>query len=133
VQGSNLIQAQNAWYFENNARLNGGVTPGINAPAHPPAQLDGDYDIAGRQWEKLEAAQQLAVTKVTPLHVNLPTRGVRYAFTQVLQTEINKPMTISMAAKNTKVPSWGQRIGYSLLAFAALWVGVGFVTRRRDA
>ena len=97
------------------------------------AQTDAEFDIAGRQWEKLEAAQQLAVTKVTPLHVNLPTRGIRYSFTQVLQTEINKPMTIGMLAENTKVPSWTLRGAYSLLAFVSLWLAVSLVARRREA
>ena len=48
----------------------------------------------------------MAVAKVAPLHVNLPTRGVRYSFSQVLQTELRKPMTIRLLAENTKVPSW---------------------------
>jgi len=134
IQGSNLIQAQNAWFNDNNMRLNGGVLVTANAPGQFPAnQTDGDLDVAGRQWEKLEAAQQLAVSKVTPLHVNLPTRGVRYTFTQVLQTELNKPMTIEMSAKNTKLPNWLQRIAYSGLAFVALWLVVAFVGRRREA
>jgi type II secretory pathway pseudopilin PulG len=119
IQGSNLINAQNAWFIENNARLNAASEAGSLASA--PGQTDGDMDVAGAQWEKLEAAQQLAVTRVTPLRVNLPTRGLRYSFTQVLQTEVNKAMTVSLAAENTRLPSWTQRLGIAVLAFLALW------------
>lgn len=134
IQGSNLIQAQNAWYFENNARLNeGSVDLGLNVQSQQRgAQADGDAEVAGKQWEKLEAAQQLAVTKVTPLHVNLPARGVRYSFTQVLQTEINKPMTIGLFAENTKTPSWLGRLGAGATAFGLLWVLMSVMARRRD-
>jgi type II secretory pathway pseudopilin PulG len=121
IQGTNLINAQNAWFLENNARLNASTTAEAGSPAPPTVQSDGDIDVAGRQWEKLEAAQQLAVTQVTPLHVNLPTRGLRYSFTQVLQTEINKPTTVSLAAENTRLPSWTQRLGFTVLAFLGLW------------
>lgn len=134
IQGSNLIQAQNAWYFENNARLNDGtVDLGLNVQApQRGAQADGDAEVAGKQWEKLEAAQQLAVAKVTPLHVNLPARGVRYSFTQVLQTEINKPMTIGLFAENTKTPSWLGRLAVGATAFGLLWGLMSVVARRRD-
>ncbi len=134
IQGSNLIQAQNAWYFENNARLNDGTLDlGLNGQAQQRgAQADGDAEVAGKQWEKLEAAQQLAVAKVTPLHVNLPARGVRYSFTQVLQTEINKPMTIGLFAENTKTPSWLGRLAVGATAFGLLWGLMSVVARRRD-
>ena len=42
--------------------------------------LNYDENVASLQWDKLEKAQQVAVAKVAPLHVNLPTRGVRYSF-----------------------------------------------------
>jgi hypothetical protein len=58
---------------------------------------------------------------------------VRYTFTQVLQTELNKPLTIELAAKNAKLPNWTQRIAFSGLAFVALWLVVAFVGRRREA
>jgi type II secretory pathway pseudopilin PulG len=130
IQSSNLLQAQNTWYNDANNRLNGGV---LNLPVQPAAPADGDMDVAGKQWEKLEAAQQLAVSKVTPLHVNLPTRGLRYSFTQVLQTEINKALTVSLAAENTKLPSWMQRIGFGAVGFVVLWALVAFVAKRREA
>ena len=134
IQGSNLIQAQNAWYFENNARLNEGTLDlRLNGQPQPQVMLRADdAEVAGKQWEKLEAAQQLAVAKVTPLHVTLPARGVRYSFTQVLQTEINKPMTIGLFAENTKTPSWLGRLGLGATVFGLLWVLMSVVARRRD-
>ena len=71
----------------------------------------------------------MAVAKVAPLHVNLPTRGVRYSFCQVLQTELRKPMTIRLLAENTKVPSWTTRL-LAVLGFAVLWAIVATFSRR---
>ncbi|MHB8519503.1 MAG: type II secretion system protein [Limisphaerales bacterium] len=135
IQGSNLISAQNAWFLENNTRLNNGaIDAGLTAQSQQRVtQTDGYADVAGQQWEKLEAAQQLAVAKVTPLHVNLPARGVRYSFTQVLQTEVNKPMTIGLFAENTKTPNWLGRLGLGAASFVLLWVLMSVVARRREA
>lgn len=152
VQSSNLIVAQNAYAFENATRLgdqqtlnfinNGAIN--VNAPAQQqarqnsqpaPAQMFLNYDaeVAGQQWDKLEKAQQVAVAKVTPLRVNLPTRGVRLAFSQVLQTEVRKPMTIRLYAENTKAPGWLARVGLVALGFGALWALAAVVNRRRLA
>ena len=95
--------------------------------------LNYDENVASLQWDKLEKAQQVAVTKVAPLHVNLPTRGVRYSFSQVLQTELNKPMTIRLLAENTKVPSWTTRFFLAVLCFGVLWAIVATLNRRKTA
>jgi hypothetical protein len=129
LQSSNLIQAQNTWFYENNARLNGGVM----LPQAQSIANAGDATIAGQQWDKLEAAQQLAVTKVTPLHVNLPARGVRQSFTQVLQTEVNKPLTVTLFAENTKSSGWLGRLGIGTAAFLGLWLTMALIARRREA
>jgi type II secretory pathway pseudopilin PulG len=151
AQSSNLIAAQNNVFYQNLGRLGDqqalqgegqqlpSNAPGPQTPA--PAQaapgrnlsLNYDEGVASLQWDKLEKAQQVAVAKVAPLHVNLPTRGVRYSFSQVLQTELNKPMTIRLRAENTKVPSWATRIGLALLCFAGLWAVVARLNRRQTA
>ena len=59
-----------------------------------------------------------------------PTRGLRHAFAQVLQTETGKALTVSFTAANTKSVSWPKRIGGGLAGFLALWVLVAFVTDR---
>src|SRR5207244_13615273 len=92
--------------------------------------LNNDSEVASQQWDKLEKAQQVAVAKVAPLRVNLPTRGTHYSFAQVLQTQIRKPMTVRLLAENTKVPSWTSRVGLSVLGFCALWLLMGVVNRR---
>ena len=71
---------------------------------------------------KLQQAQELAVAQVQPIHVNLPTRGLRHAFTQVLQTEPNKAMTIKLEAANEKTVNWPKRVGAGGAAFLALWI-----------
>ena len=148
AQVSNLIGAQNCYFFENAAKLGDqqllqvvGPQFARNQPAQQRAQTQGgqaanlylnnDMEVAGQQWDKLEKAQHVAVAKVAPLRVNLPTRGVRYSFAQVLQTELRKPMTIRLLAENTKVPNWTSRGGLCLLGFAALWIIVAAVSRRQ--
>ena len=64
-----------------------------------------------------------------PLRVNLPVRGVHYAFTQVLQTEPGKPMTIQMQAASTKAVSWPKRDLIVAGAFLVLWGLVAMVSR----
>lgn len=144
VQSSNLILAQNNWAYENASRLGavaqqpqGQAAPPQQARQNQPAQLargdlNGDVEVAGQQWEKLEAAQQVAVAKISPLRVNLPTRGVRYAFTQVLQTEPSKPVTIQLHAQNTRLPSWSHRFGLLAVSFLALWAAMAVAARRRE-
>jgi len=78
----------------------------------------------------LQEAQEVGMERVRPLRVNLPTRGVRAAFTQALQTEIGKPMIIQFAAANTKAVSWPKRLALGGFVFLALWGGVATVSRR---
>jgi hypothetical protein len=147
AQSSNLIMAQNTFYMNNSALLGDQrfVPPQeINAPAQVPGAqqqvrlggqagtqyLNYDSEVAGQQWDKLEKAQQVTVSKVAPLRVNLPTRGLRFSFAQVLQTELHKPMTIQLRAENTKVPSWTTRLGLGALGFGVLWIIVAIFNRR---
>ena len=65
-----------------------------------------------------------------PLRVNLPTRGIRHSFTQVLQTESGKPMTVSFAAGNTRSVNWPKRISLGLAGFLGMWVVVTLVVNR---
>ena len=147
AQGSNLLNAQNNFYIGNAGKLGdqqafqmqlqqitsqGGQQGGQGGQGGN-FFLNNDTEVAGQQWDKLEKAQQVAVAKVAPLRVNLPTRGVRYSFAQVLQTEIRKPMTIHLLAENTKVPSWTSRIGLSVLAFCVLWALMAVLNQRKRA
>ena len=75
----------------------------------------------------------MALATVQPLHVNLPTRGLRYAFTQVLQTGVHKPMTIQLAAVKTGTGNWLGRIGLSLAGFIALWAVMAVATARKSS
>jgi len=78
---------------------------------------------------KLQQAQEIVTAKVQPLRVNLPVRGQRFAFTQVLQTEGGKPMTFQLSAANTRTVHWPARLGMALAAFAALWGMVAVLSR----
>jgi Tfp pilus assembly protein PilE len=117
AQGGNLLNAQRT------------MAPG--APA-PQSSARYDADAAEKQWDKLQAAQEVAVAKVLPLRVNLPTQGVRHAFTQVLQTEVGKPMTVEFVATNDRGAGWPKKIGLSAAGFVALWMAVAGVCVRRE-
>ncbi len=123
AQGSNLINAQQDFSIRNSGFLE------VQSAAPRQQNLYYDSAAAEQQWTKLQQAQEMAAAKVQPLHVNLPIRGIRRAFTQVLQTEANKPMTIQLFASSTKAVSWPKRIGTWTVAFMALWAGVIVLNR----
>jgi prepilin-type processing-associated H-X9-DG protein len=127
---SNLINAQNDFSSRNN-----GLPPAaLGGAAQVQQAVRYDNASAEQQWTKLQQAQEIVAAKVQPLRVNLPIRGTRHAFTQVLQTEIGKPMSIQLFAANTKAVSWPKRIGTGAGAFLVLWgvvVLVARITRRR--
>ncbi|HEY9174004.1 MAG TPA: hypothetical protein VI136_17120, partial [Verrucomicrobiae bacterium] len=128
AQASNLINAQQAFTLNNSA------APGEQRLFDAvPDQGAAQYDNAAAeaQWTKLAQAQEVAAVKVQPLHVNLPLRGMCYAFTQVLQTEVNKPLTVRFSAANTKQGDWLKRLGLGLAGFAALWAVVAVVVARK--
>ena len=91
-----------------------------------PRQTSSLYDenaAAGEQWSKLQQAQEIATA-------NLPLRGQRIAFMQVLQTEAGQPMTFLLSAANTKTVHWSSRLGWVALAFLFLWGAVSVLSRR---
>jgi hypothetical protein len=92
-----------------------------------------DLETASKQLEKLQQAQALTATRTGPLRVNLPTRGVSHSFVQVLQTEVDKPMTVEFHAANTKAGNVPWRVAGGLAAFAALWLITALAMRRRQA
>ena len=135
VQSSNLIQAQRSYFYDNAARF--GDAQGLHLQERSVAQQAGnglnvDYDttVAELQWSRLEAAQQVVKTQLAPLHINLPTRGVRLSFSQVLQTEVRTPMTVRVHAQDTKEMGWPKKALWSALGFAVLWMGMAGASRR---
>jgi hypothetical protein len=126
AQASNLINAQNEFAVRNNGE-SGVATDSLSTSS----RLSARYDSADaeQQWAKLQQAQEIVAATVQPLRVNLPLRGLRHAFTQVLQTEINKPMTIRLVAMSLKAVSWPKRVGTATAAFLVLWVVVTMVSR----
>ncbi len=129
AQGSNLILGQNTFAYFNN----GGVLAPQGGSAAGPTQTEllqvFDNPAAEQQAAKLQQAQELAMVRPEPLHVNLPTRGVRLAFQQVLQTEIRKPMTIRFDANSTKTPRWTYRIALLAAGFLLLWILTAWIVR----
>jgi hypothetical protein len=139
VQGSNLIRAQRAYAADNAFRYNVQTAPqqseagGAQQQGQQAAALvQYDDDVAEQQALALSKAQEVSVAKVQPLRANLPTRGQRHRFTQVLQTEVNKPMTVAFTAKSTKEVGGFTRISYATGGFVGLWILVTIVTSRRS-
>jgi hypothetical protein len=135
LQGSNLIRAQRAYTADNTFRFNNAQPTQQETQLGDATQqgqqaaemVQYDADVAEQQVKALNRAQEVSVTKVQPLRANLPTRGVRHSFTQVLQTEVNKPMTIEFTAKNTKEVGWVKRVAYGTGTFLVLWIVVAMV------
>ena len=131
-QASNLVQAQQAYSLDNATKL-GGQSDLIVSPGQGKNTLLYDTDAAEQQLDKLQKAQEVTVATVQPLRVNLPLRGQRHVFTQVLQTEVNKPMTVEFAARNLKAGGWLKPIALTLAAFLTLWLAVAVFAQRRMA
>ena len=113
---SNLIQAQSDFSIQNSGLSgeNGGGQTG----------LEYDDAAAAEQWSKLQQAQEITTTAIQPLRVNLPVRGQQFTFTQVLQTETDRPMVIQLYAANTRMINWPMRTVAMAGAFVLLWGGV---------
>ncbi|PYM16646.1 MAG: hypothetical protein DME18_00960 [Verrucomicrobia bacterium] len=126
AQSSNLLNAQqaaianNAFYFQS-----------ADQPGQRPLEAKYDDKAAEQQWDRLQKAQEVNSVTARPLRVNLPTRGLRHSFSQVLQTEVGKPMLVSFVASNAKAASWPMRIGLFVLSFVGLWAVVRWVLTQR--
>ena len=93
-------------------------------------EVQFDEGVAELQWEKVSQAQEIAATKIMPLRINLPKRGLRFTFSQVLQTEIGKPMGVEFRAVNQRTPSWTMWIVWTGVALLALWALLAAMLRR---
>jgi hypothetical protein len=121
AQSSNLVQAQRDYAANNSLQL--GLPTAFDSADRPESTYD--TDVAARQVVQLNRAQAVAVSRVTPLRVSLPTRGLRHTFVQVLQTEVDRPLTVSFDTRNERETSWfktgllwtGGFLGLWLLAF----------------
>ncbi len=129
AQSSNLIQAQEAYSARNSRQLNGDA--GAAVARRGQAATAYDSRVAGRQVAQLQKAQAVAATRVTPLRVSLPTRGLRHSFTQILQTEADKPMTIRFHAVNDRETGWFKTGLLWLAGFLTLWALAALVASRR--
>ena len=127
AQASNLINAQNDFVTRNAGEI--AAEGKFPAPQVPASGGLNDNAAAGQQWMKLQQAQEIVTAKVQPLRVNLPVRGLHFAFTQVLQTESGRPMTIQLFTASTKAVSWPMRGLTAIGAFLMLWALVAIVSR----
>jgi type II secretory pathway pseudopilin PulG len=125
IQAGNL--SQQGRVFNNGGVSQGGQ--GGQGNSQVLANSPGDL-IARDQWNRLAQAQELAVARVRPLRVNLPISGLHQAFTQVLQTEIGKPLTIQFSAANNQSGSLVRQFLGGTLALLVLWIIVKTILAR---
>ncbi|MFA5190219.1 MAG: hypothetical protein WC740_05810, partial [Verrucomicrobiia bacterium] len=132
------IGGENIAYNGLTVSLGGGVDntwqPGSQfekGQAAPQQAARTDADAAAKQYDKLQQAQELAVARVLPLRVNLPTHGVKHVFTQVLQTDLARPMTIQFHALNTRAIGWPVKACLGVVTFGVLWLATVLTLRRR--
>lgn len=136
AQGSNLINAQRNYSEFNTERYGGGrggkvAVNGLGNQV-PVQTFAYDAEVAEQQASKLQQQQEIAVTRVQPLRVNLPKNGQKLSFSQVLQTETRKPMTIRLDANNPKMSGWLGSAGWYLAGFLVLWVVAALLPARRE-
>ena len=126
AQARNLIDAQNNYSY--NARQRDAAQQGQQAAEQLKESLEReqatgkqfvmyDAEAAEQQLAMVRKAQEVTTGKVSPLRVNLPQRGLQLAFTQALQTETGKTMTITFTTVNTESPGLFNR-----LLWGAFWV-----------
>ena len=90
-------------------------------------------EVAEQQAIKLQEAQEVTVLRAVPLRVNLPKRGIRLAFRQILQTEIEKPMTIGFRAEKEAAAAWPAKVFLGACGFAVLWWAAARMFSKRQA
>ena len=152
AQSSNLIRGQRTYVMDNAMRLNdtqlqqqltaqaaqerkssAGRQMQSQSGTGQQSQVDYEAEVAEQQWERLEKAQQVKTAAVQPLRANLPTRGQRHSFTQILQTAVNKPITITFRATNTRESGWIKSAVRWLGAFGVLWLVVAVTINRNKS
>jgi hypothetical protein len=135
AQTAQLIEAQRNYVYLNNGTVLGSEAQTASNAAVPDTAKDYDSRVAEQQVAQIQKAQALAETRVAPLRVNLPTRGLRYSFVQALQTEPDKPLVIRLHARNERERGWAQTTWLWLGGFALVWVFAAAVlaARRRTS
>ncbi|MGE3311743.1 MAG: type II secretion system protein [Limisphaerales bacterium] len=119
-QSSNFIQAQNEFVYSNAGRL-----ASESQAATAGSAQSYTSEAAGRQAVVVQKAQAVSLARVQPLRVNLPKRGIRHSFNQVLQTEGRRPLTVYFEARNTQRTGWIRPTLLALAGFAFLWAVAG--------
>ena len=135
AQGNQLIEAQMNMTLYNNARYGIGGAEGAGGfGGRAQTKLD-DYDAktAEQQVLQLQKAQAVAETKVAPLRVNLPTRGLRYSFSQVLQTQPDKALVIQLHAASERHAGWFSKFALYAGVFLGAWALVAIMVSLRPA
>ena len=132
AQTSNLLESQRSFSLKNSSKFG---EDALDIKRKQSATKDEDdrvsNEVAERQVQQLQKAQAVAKVHIQPLHVNLPTRGLRHSFSQVLQTDVQKPLTIEFHASNSRKHSVVGLLAGVVFSFVAVWSGTAFVVSHR--
>ncbi len=134
-QAARIQSGGNTTFVDGHGEFNTGIKFRVRwaDPNEPIAQTPIDLEAGEQQWDKIQKAQAAVAAQAAPLRVNLPTRGALYWFTQVLQTDLGKPMTIEFDAANARSTSWLAIAVWAVGAFVVLWAVTALVLSRRRA
>lgn len=132
VQSSNFINGQNAFANQNPLGFSDVLSPQSVPVQALNANADYDARVAEQQVAQLRRAQAVAVARVQPLRVTLPTRGVRHAFAQVLQTGTDKRLTVTLGAAGKRGMGPLKRSAVVVAGFGALWAVCALAAGRRS-
>ena len=131
AQAGNMLKRQESF---SKGYAKGGKTAGIEQRMAKDDVVEQllSKETAARQWDRLQRAQEIGEARIRPIHVVLPQRGIKYTFTQPLQSKPWDPMTITFTAARAGAGGvWGW-VGTSVVGFLAIWIAVALSRRRQD-
>ena len=139
AQGKKLLEAQQEFTVENNAQIIGqrndsyifSESQEMQRKAVTQQLASYTEEEAQKQVDKVQKMQDITGVRTVPLYVNLPQRGLHFAFSQTLQTEVRKPMTLEFHAAAAKGFGLLTAVALSIGAFLFLWWGVAKLQQRR--
>ncbi|MBT3296094.1 MAG: hypothetical protein HN383_12545 [Verrucomicrobia bacterium] len=131
AQAVNMLKRQESF---SKGYAKGGKTAGIEQRMAKDDVVEQllSKETAARQWDRLQRAQEIGEARIRPIHVVLPQRGIKYTFTQPLQSKPWDPMTIKFSAARAGAGGvWGW-VGTSVVGFLVIWLAVAAGRRRQD-
>jgi hypothetical protein len=107
------------------------LMPGGPAQGFLPQPADKLVQVAEEQARKIRKTQKVSVSKVTPLRISVPVRGLHYVFEQVLWVPGDAPVSVEARARRAYSAGWGATAAVLLVGLAGLRLFIGACMARR--